>query len=96
MFPQYETSAVCQANTVLFFVAILPMPTLLHSMQLQWIDQERLFTAMHAFETRKNEERITIGSYCDIMNTWSCVYKTPFYYNARKTHRRKFRLTHYI
>ena len=38
---------------------ILTMPTLLHSMELQLIGQEWLFTAMHAFETWNNEERIT-------------------------------------
>ena len=59
MFPQYETSAVCQANNVLFWQYCMTMPTLLHSMQLQWIGQEWLFTAMHAFATRKNEERMT-------------------------------------
>ena len=48
----------CQANTVLYF-SILPIPTLLHSMHLQLIGQEWLFTAMHSFQTQKNEERIT-------------------------------------
>ena len=59
MFPQYETSAVCQAEACSTIFPILTMPTLLHSMQLQLIDQGWLFTAMHAFETRNNEERIT-------------------------------------
>ena len=61
----------CQANTVLYF-PILPIPTLLHSMQLQLIGQEWLFTAMHHLKHRKMRKE-SLGSHCDMMNTWSCV-----------------------
>ena len=69
MFPQYETSAVCQANTVVF-LAILPMPTLLYT-PCRLARNGYSLPCMPLQHGRMRKE--WLGSYCDIMNTWSCV-----------------------